>query len=625
MGKLFTKSTFWYLIAACIAICMLSVPLAVKPYLVDKGPTWLGLDASWQMMLNYASARHWLFGKDIIYTYGPLGYLSTRYGFGVPLWQFICFDLLVVVNFFFVFKDFIFSSFSRVLGVFTIFCISLLVNRFYGSDTSWVLLFFLYYWFYKSYTNPKTIYFVMIGLLLVLSFYIKQNTWLLGSIAFTAHLVNLHIAKKIKAGYGIGIFVIVAVVFVVSSVFFHISIEGYIKNSFEIIKGYNDIMYLDEDHPGLQTGVYTLLYALLWLFIIQAVVLVKGKNYTMLFFPVISILYVLLVSKQATLRGDVQHLSEFFCCAPLMLITGSIFFGRSEFIQSAQVIIFIVVAGALILMNDTRQVGKALQDRYMAPREYIREMHDYSSAQHLDQKEKRVIPERLLNTIGTAPIDIFPWDCEYLIENKLNYTPRPVFQSFTAYTAPLEKVNYDFYQSKGPRFVIYDYDAIDGRYPFNDECLVNLFLVKNYSVADTFTGNERWRVLLQKKEKTEPLIFTDDKEDHLNIADEVPVRGFSFLKINVAYNLAGKINAFFFKPPQLKIMFLKAGGEWATYRTSPELLKGGVYVGRFINDNRDFVRLLSLNDSLPEIKRVKLSFDSSCFSPGMTVEYFNVK
>src|ERR1700722_13592891 len=96
----FQNNYVLYLIAAILAAMMLNVPFCIKDMLVDKGPTWLGLDVSWKYTLNTALAQGQVWGKDIIYTYGPLGFLATRCGIGIPSWAFLAFDLFVVFNFF---------------------------------------------------------------------------------------------------------------------------------------------------------------------------------------------------------------------------------------------------------------------------------------------------------------------------------------------------------------------------------------------------------------------------------------------------------------------------------------------------------------------------------------------
>jgi hypothetical protein len=40
------------------------------------------LDASWQQVLIYAHAHHWQFGRDIIFTWGPWGFLNSQFQLG---------------------------------------------------------------------------------------------------------------------------------------------------------------------------------------------------------------------------------------------------------------------------------------------------------------------------------------------------------------------------------------------------------------------------------------------------------------------------------------------------------------------------------------------------------------
>src|SRR5882762_9492533 len=105
MKKLFSSLISWQCFAALLAVCMITVPFALNNQLVDKGPSWRGLDISWKMTLNYAFIKHWTWGKDIVYTYGPLAAFSTRIGWGISRWVFLVFDAFIVVNFYFVFID----------------------------------------------------------------------------------------------------------------------------------------------------------------------------------------------------------------------------------------------------------------------------------------------------------------------------------------------------------------------------------------------------------------------------------------------------------------------------------------------------------------------------------------
>jgi len=200
----------------------------------------------------------------------------------------------------------------------------------------------------------------------------------------------------------------------------------------------------------------------------------------------------------------------------------------------------LIIGWVLFFLNDYRPIKDSFHQRFTVLNNYRNDVAGYLSTQYLYQKDKRYIPERILEKIGNMGVDIFPWDSEYLLENRLYYTPRPIFQSFSAYTEALEKINYDFYRDKAPEYVIYDYDGIDGRYPFNDESLVNLFLINNYTPVDSFTSNERWRVLLQKKENTFPVEPEQVREQTINIRDEIAVTDFSFMKIDRAISILNR-------------------------------------------------------------------------------------
>ena len=53
------------------------------------------------------------------------------------------------------------------------------------------------------------------------------------------------------------------------------------------------------------------------------------------------------------------------------------------------------------------------------------------------------LPQSVLNKVGNNTIDSYPWNTQILLENKLNFMPRPIFQSYAAYTTDLEQMNID--------------------------------------------------------------------------------------------------------------------------------------------------------------------------------------
>jgi len=610
MKRLFSSLLSWQCLAAVLAALMVSTPFAINNYLVDKGPSWLGLDVSWKMTLDYAFARHWVWGKDIVYTYGPLANLSTRTGQGLPAFAMVLFDVFLALNFYFVFADFIKNNANKLLAVAILICMALLVNPCFGSDTSWVLLFFIIYWMIKIFDEPRPLYLAILITLTVLAFYIKMNTGLIAMVLLCGHFINLFTAKKLTIINMSGWFAWFIVVIMLSARLLNVSVLGYITGSLEIIKGYNDVMYLDESHNVIQTALYLLFLAMLILLLYMLWRQIATKKYNHIIYTIAGIIFIFLLQKQAVLRNDTQHLYEFFSFGPLILFCG---FTAGNNQKSMLTYSLITVLFALGFVLHNRGVGYSLGSRIAAPVTYIKQLIDYSPSAHINQPGKRHIPQRVLGLIGNKSVDVFPWDSEYAIENKLTYKPRPVFQSFSAYTEGLEKINYDYFVKQAPDFLIYDYDAIDNRYPFNDESMVNLFILRNYTLADTFTSNQRQRLVLQRKETTAPLQFKHIKRLEFSLADTIPVASFNFIKLNIQYNLPGKIKAFVNKPPHVQISYMREDGKWFTYKTSPELLKMGLYVGCLVTNDDEYTELLK-GKPAAAIKKIKLIVNGSLFS-----------
>ena len=58
-------------------------------------PITIGLDSSWSYAISQASQNQWIFGQDIIFTYGPLGYLTTGTALDENLLQILFFRWFV--------------------------------------------------------------------------------------------------------------------------------------------------------------------------------------------------------------------------------------------------------------------------------------------------------------------------------------------------------------------------------------------------------------------------------------------------------------------------------------------------------------------------------------------------
>jgi hypothetical protein len=82
---------------------------------------------------------------------------------------------------------------------------------------------------------------------------------------------------------------------------------------------------------------------------------------------------------------------------------------------------------------------------------------------------------------GTA--DIYPYDQSYLLASGNTWSPRPIFQSYSAYTASLARLNARHLRSgSAPDNIVFKVAPIDGRLPSLEDGLSWPALINNYSL-----------------------------------------------------------------------------------------------------------------------------------------------
>ncbi len=628
MNKVLDTNTLLKIAALVMAVFCFTTPFADHPHLSYPTDVWLGLDVSWQVVLGYALNKHWQWGTDIIYTYGPLGVLATRVGMGLSKWVFLLFDVYLVYNFYCLYRDFLLDAVDKFIALLLVFSITLLMDFNHGGDLSWVVTVFSFYWMYKSYREPKYYYFLLIVLNVVLCFFIKLNAGIVGFFFLSAHLTNLLIFKKIKVSKAIIVLAGAMVIVFAGALLLNVNLKAYTIGAFEIIKGYNDVMSLPStDYTRVEYNVNMLCIAMMLLYGVYVLIAGKEKKVSHLFFAGISLAYIFLLRKQAILRNDAIHYTEFFKYGPLVFLGGAFALIDRKHQKIAYAASLVMALFSLFMAMDypTNHLDESFKRRYYVFGEYVRQFAEQDKIQKLEGAKLRVLPPAILNRIGNNTVDVFPWDSEIIIENGLNYKPRPVFQSFSAYTERLQRKNYEFYLKTPPEYLIYNSETIDGRYAMNDDFLVNLFICKNYTFADSFTSGKELRLLLQKKAVTSPLIEVITKEVKTKINQDIPVEWVMTMKMDVKYNFAGRLQSILSRPPLIGIEMTDLNNHKRFYKVSVELLKCGIFLDRWIANAYGFETYLRDKNMLDVFKTVVVKADEKYFEKELKVKYINYK
>jgi hypothetical protein len=148
----------------------------------------------------------------------------------------------------------------------------------------------------------------------------------------------------------------------------------------------------------------------------------------------------------------------------------------------------------------------------------------------------------------------------------MKWDPRPVFQSYAAYTSYLDNLNSrHFLGTNAPEFVLYKPVSIDYRYPLFDEPLTIRALMCNYEVSG-FDGS--FMVLRRAENYCGSPMVIEDIESTFGRTIAVPSNysGYTFAQIHIQYNLIGVIRNLLYKDPPVFVQLNFADGSTGTYR-----------------------------------------------------------
>lgn len=567
---------------------------------------WKTLDPSWVLTLNYVNLKELVWGKDFVFTFGPLGYLSTKFLWGVNKYSVLFFDLFIALNFLFIFSKLLIYNNIKIFSFLIVLIITLILPLFFGSSIALILFAFLIFWVLESISKFQYYNYIFQVIIVTLLFFIKINTGIIALLFFVIGLTfNLLDKKKYFWHYlTFAIFPFVAIYILAN--LFKVDLYNYIINSLELIRGYNDIQYLDiEENRNYFYLVLPLLLVLLTLFFLElkSKTSIKERIKTIIIFFNLGALW-FITYKQAFVRADISHILEYFVTSNLILIIILYFFCNTYKKLTIASIVIILSLNVFMILYKSNQLN-VINEKF-SKASYINSFINYTELESLKLfPNDNQIPIEIKRIVGLSSVDVYPWNSYMLLENKLNFTPRPVFQSYTTYTKALQELNYNFYNGEtAPEYIIYDLGATDDRYSFYDDARLNLIVFNKYQIKDIFDFKNRSLILLEKKNDTKELKLDKIKEYAMMIGDPIIPQENIFYEIELYINIKGKLKSFFFHAPDIELDFLTREGSYLTHRTSNELLKAGFFSNYYVADTNDFKMLMQEGSNQKKLLRI---------------------
>ena len=472
---------------AALALLTLLFAIALVPW-IPQIPA-LQIDSSWATVHNFGFQQGWQWGRDIVFTYGPWGWLVA------PQYHPSTYVLLLLVW----------------VGISFVLAQTFLYLRHDSSPGFWVstTLIFLVL---TSATYPGArlysvgsatlfmtlpIFCVLVQLRPIRQGYRAVQTGLVAVMALSGSIQFLYLVLSLLSLLLLDCYRLLArrsfpVFLLLWAAFFLFfrwcggqqlrSLPDFFHYSIEVASGYSDAMSLVG--PGWEVISFAII-ALATLAFVTAREFQRGKqNATRN--PWDGILVVLVwalgcffIFKSGFVRHDGHAVRAWAWLFASALLYGFRFQPKHH--QYRFGIIFPVLLG-LLAVSWTHQIGSWFGHPPTKPAtDFALKFHPHhlltitdivvgSGRDKLSRRQNEAMA--LVRWMGSLPplpssVDIFPWDEVVPIASGLDYRPLPAFQNYTVYTSDLFDLNRArlFLRKHAPAFLALRWEGLDGRWP----------------------------------------------------------------------------------------------------------------------------------------------------------------
>jgi hypothetical protein len=551
------KGFLWVLLSALLLTILLSP--------VPRLPLGTNDDSSWSAVLGYAHETGLQFGSDVVFTYGPLGFLLTPYHSVAAPGMSLAAGVIV--------------TFVAVLGlcllawrlhpVWRVVALVVLVLTAANTEPRMELILNLALLGWGVLCLVETgelLPLVMLAALAVFGGLGKGTLLFTGTMCVVAVAADLFLRGRRLGGLGLLVGFVLCCVAAWLALSQDISNLGkFITSTLEVVRGYSAGMGLDQ----------------LPLFV------VLGLSIALLGIPVIALgsfgvdrpergfkafwrgclqfawfsAWLFLIWKQGFVRVGRDHIVLFIGFVPIMLLSFGVFRVKAAFAKYVRgSLVGLVCMLSLVMLvelfaGDVRAClyrpcllfahnSKAL----FTPGAYQREMRELQEA----ERDAMQLP-KLRQRIGNGSVDVFGFRQAYAVFNDLNFRPRPVFQSYAAYSAALMRRNEAFYHStNAPQFTLFRLEALDEHFPPLEDGFLLRDLLFNYEPVDA-----EGPFLLLKRKGAAPVVLQYVREGAVRPGELVDLRDQAgadvWLQLELEPTLFGRARDFFYQPPPVEL------------------------------------------------------------------------
>lgn len=562
------------------------------------------IDLSWQWFLGHAYLHSVQWGTQFVWTYGPLGFLDIPLPFANK--EIVITTLVINIIFrilfpFVVAKETINKN-AKEMNTQDIIAVFYIVVATFVSMSRLPLsmllallgIVLLIRVFDSNKESKKIVYSATGGLILSLASSIKLNILPLSIVVavLLAVLVGFTF-KNLKVN------VITTSVFIFSYAFGFLTfwilskqsighLPIFFARTYWIIKGYTPAMF-DYGNPWTEIGAVGLLIGFIYLIVIQKDKKQQSKLILLFFIA-------FLAFKEGFVRNVKivwqNHILTFYA---LMIVIPLLIYGIIK--EHKKLLIGLSVVNFLFIIY-TKYENKKYVER-------TKVFHIKSTNPITILHKFYELPRSIVERTKQAPTTILPWDLLMAKAYGLNLQTLPVPQIYQAYTSKLDKLDANALETSNIKYIIYTYEDLDHRYPLYSAPDTTKVILNCYTLD--IAGN---LFSLLKKERTCRNTSISSKIDvKAKFGQWIPIpQHTSFANIYIYKTFLNSIVNLLYKPTSPFYIFFKLdNGKVYKYRVVPSVIKNGIYIKYFVDNQKDFNDLLSNNtNTLHTIKAIKI-------------------
>ena len=596
-------------VCSMLFLAVLAAVVPVSPIMPSSG-----LDSSWQFALNQAVAQHLVFGKQSVFTYGPYAALHTRMYHPATdrrmvlgaLYAALCYGtaLLILGR----------GTYLRWLIVFAAYLVGGFIPFVDALLLSYPLLVggVVYRWYCPGneaglrrpwHAPVLVVLFSVLGLLPLTK---GSHFPIAVAVAFLCCAYLWRCGERLLAIAALASPSVTAVVLWCLAGQPLTALASYVLHMGPIISGYSEAMASTGDSRQI------LAFLLAGGVIVWAALTIRDATLAARLFLAACFAVFLF---QAFKGGFVRHDGHALLAGNAIMLAALLLALIPRVRYAGPVFLLAVLAWALIdqgfMVSSTRSFYKGVTATYKQTVDGVRTRLTQPGElqrQFDERLESAKSSDHIPRMAGTT--DIYSSDQFELFVSGNTWNPRPVFQSYSAYTPSLAALNEAHVANPGaPDNIVFRVEPIDRRLPSLEDGPSWPAIRANYSpvnLQDDF-------LYLKKNPSlaTGPLLepaarLTGQLNETLKLPDSTePI----FAVVELHPTLFGRLVAFVYKPAILRIILELDNGTSRDFRMVSGMGKAGFLLSPLVQNTRDFAMLLEDSSYLSDhrVKAVRIT------------------